>query len=121
MVQGVYPGVTTCELDELAAQTAAYMATQHREYEPWSLEWNHDQETRPDVLPISLVAVASCWACHRQDRRLVPCSAWPRVLLARKEPEHHGSPVVILFMSQQGKVIEGINRTPLFPSRGYPL
>eukprot|EP00953_Heterococcus_sp_UTEX-ZZ885_P000641 869-Heterococcus_DN1.PRE.1 len=26
---GVYPGVTTSELDELAAQTAAYMATQH--------------------------------------------------------------------------------------------
>lgn len=26
----MYPGVTTCELDELAAQTAAYMATQHR-------------------------------------------------------------------------------------------
>ncbi|CAM9108134.1 unnamed protein product, partial [Phaeothamnion confervicola] len=29
VVQGVYPGVTTAELDELAAQTAAYMATQH--------------------------------------------------------------------------------------------
>ncbi|KAG5186569.1 ribonucleotide reductase [Tribonema minus] len=29
VIQGVYPGVTTSELDELAAQTAAYMATQH--------------------------------------------------------------------------------------------
>ncbi|CAN0315636.1 unnamed protein product [Discosporangium mesarthrocarpum] len=32
VIQGVYPGVTTGELDELAAQTAAYMATQHREH-----------------------------------------------------------------------------------------
>lgn len=32
VVQGVYPGVTTIELDELAAQTAASMATQHPEY-----------------------------------------------------------------------------------------
>ena len=29
VVQGVYPGVTTSELDELAAETAAYMSTQH--------------------------------------------------------------------------------------------
>ena len=29
VIQGVYPGVTTAELDELAAQTAAYNATQH--------------------------------------------------------------------------------------------
>ena len=29
MIQGVYNGVTTAELDELAAQTAAYCATQH--------------------------------------------------------------------------------------------
>ena len=28
VVQGVYPGVTTAELDELAAQTCAYQATQ---------------------------------------------------------------------------------------------
>jgi ribonucleoside-diphosphate reductase subunit M1 len=32
VVQGVYPGVTTIELDELAAQTAAALATQHPEY-----------------------------------------------------------------------------------------
>lgn len=32
VVQGVYPGVTTVELDELAAQTAASLATQHPEY-----------------------------------------------------------------------------------------
>ncbi|GAX11074.1 ribonucleoside-diphosphate reductase subunit M1 [Fistulifera solaris] len=32
VIQGVYPGVTTCELDELAAQTAAAMATQHPDY-----------------------------------------------------------------------------------------
>ena len=32
MIQGVYCGVTTSELDELAAQTAAYMATQHPDY-----------------------------------------------------------------------------------------
>lgn len=32
VVQGVYPGVTTIELDELAAQTSASMATQHPEY-----------------------------------------------------------------------------------------
>ena len=32
VVAGVYPGVTTCELDVLAAETAAYMATQHPDY-----------------------------------------------------------------------------------------
>jgi Ribonucleotide reductase, all-alpha domain/Ribonucleotide reductase, barrel domain/ATP cone domain len=32
VIQGVYPGVTTCELDELAAQTAASFATQHPDY-----------------------------------------------------------------------------------------
>lgn len=32
VVMGVYPGVTTVELDELAAQTAAYMSTQHPDY-----------------------------------------------------------------------------------------
>lgn len=32
MVQGVYPGVTTVELDELAAQTAASCATQHPDF-----------------------------------------------------------------------------------------
>lgn len=32
VISGVYPGVTTSELDELAAQTAAYQATQHREF-----------------------------------------------------------------------------------------
>eukprot|EP00537_Pseudo-nitzschia_pungens_P002191 CAMPEP_0172364222 /NCGR_PEP_ID=MMETSP1060-20121228/7406_1 /TAXON_ID=37318 /ORGANISM="Pseudo-nitzschia pungens, Strain cf. cingulata" /LENGTH=821 /DNA_ID=CAMNT_0013087177 /DNA_START=275 /DNA_END=2740 /DNA_ORIENTATION=+ len=32
VIQGVYPGVTTHELDELAAQTAASFATQHPDY-----------------------------------------------------------------------------------------
>lgn len=32
MIQGVYPGVTTSELDELAAQTSAYMSTQHPDF-----------------------------------------------------------------------------------------
>jgi ribonucleoside-diphosphate reductase alpha subunit len=32
VIQGVYSGVTTFELDELAAQTAASLATQHPEY-----------------------------------------------------------------------------------------
>lgn len=32
VIQGVYPGVTTCELDELAAQTAASFATTHPDY-----------------------------------------------------------------------------------------
>jgi len=32
VIQGVYPGVTTVELDELAAQTAAYNATQHPDF-----------------------------------------------------------------------------------------
>ena len=32
VIQGVYPGVTTAELDELAAQTAASFATQHPDY-----------------------------------------------------------------------------------------
>ena len=32
MIQGVYNGVTTAELDELAAQTAAYCATQHPDF-----------------------------------------------------------------------------------------
>ncbi|GMI47215.1 hypothetical protein TrCOL_g5670 [Triparma columacea] len=33
VVSGVYPGVTTAELDELAAQTCAYQATQHPDFE----------------------------------------------------------------------------------------
>jgi len=32
VIQGVYPGVTTSELDELAAQTSAGLATQHPDY-----------------------------------------------------------------------------------------
>ncbi len=32
VVLGVYPGVSTVELDELAAQTAAYMSTQHPDF-----------------------------------------------------------------------------------------
>ena len=32
VIQGVYPGVTTTELDELAAQTAASFSTQHPDY-----------------------------------------------------------------------------------------
>jgi ribonucleoside-diphosphate reductase subunit M1 len=32
VIQGVYPGVTTVELDELAAQTAASFGTQHPDY-----------------------------------------------------------------------------------------
>jgi len=32
VIQGIYPGVTTEELDELAAQTAASFATQHPDY-----------------------------------------------------------------------------------------
>ncbi|CAN0074616.1 unnamed protein product [Ascophyllum nodosum] len=32
VIQGVYPGVTTVELDELAAQTSAYMSTQHPDF-----------------------------------------------------------------------------------------
>ena len=32
VIQGVYPGVTTMELDELAAQTAASCATKHPDF-----------------------------------------------------------------------------------------
>lgn len=32
MVAGIYPGVTTSELDELAAETAAYQSTQHPDF-----------------------------------------------------------------------------------------
>ena len=32
MCQGVYPGVTTAELDELAAETAAAMTSKHPDY-----------------------------------------------------------------------------------------
>lgn len=32
VVAGVYPGVTTCELDVLAAETSAYMATRHPDF-----------------------------------------------------------------------------------------
>lgn len=32
VIQGVYPGVTTVELDELAAQTAASLATKHPDF-----------------------------------------------------------------------------------------
>lgn len=32
MINGVYTGVTTVELDNLAAETAAYMTTRHPDY-----------------------------------------------------------------------------------------
>lgn len=32
VIQGIYPGVTTTELDELAAQTAAYMSVSHPDF-----------------------------------------------------------------------------------------
>ena len=32
VIQGVYDGVTTAALDDLAAETAAYMTTQHPDY-----------------------------------------------------------------------------------------
>ena len=32
VVQGVYDGVTTAALDDLAAETAAYLTTQHPDY-----------------------------------------------------------------------------------------
>ena len=32
VINGVYPGVTTSQLDELAAETAAYLSTQHPDY-----------------------------------------------------------------------------------------
>jgi ribonucleoside-diphosphate reductase subunit M1 len=32
VIQGIYPGVTTIELDELAAQTAASLATRHPDF-----------------------------------------------------------------------------------------
>eukprot|EP00965_Chrysotila_dentata_P226773 6195620-Pleurochrysis_carterae.AAC.5 len=32
VIQGVYDGVSTCALDDLAAETAAYMTTQHPDY-----------------------------------------------------------------------------------------
>jgi ribonucleoside-diphosphate reductase alpha subunit len=32
VIQGVFPGVTTEQLDQLAAETAAYMSTQHSDY-----------------------------------------------------------------------------------------
>jgi ribonucleoside-diphosphate reductase subunit M1 len=32
VVAGVYPGVTTVELDNLAAETAAYLTTKHPDY-----------------------------------------------------------------------------------------
>lgn len=32
VIQGVYPGVTTAELDELAAETAAYAASEHPDW-----------------------------------------------------------------------------------------
>ena len=32
VIQGIYPGVTTTELDELAAQTSAYMAVNHPDF-----------------------------------------------------------------------------------------
>ncbi len=32
VIQGMYPGVTTTQLDELASETAAYMSTEHPDY-----------------------------------------------------------------------------------------
>ena len=51
VIQGVHDGVKTFELDELAAETAAYMTTIHPNYETLALKLrvsNLHKETRDD-------------------------------------------------------------------------
>lgn len=58
MIQGVYPGVTTSELDELAAQTSAYMATQHPDFSQLAARIsvsNLHKQTEKASLPVVLV------------------------------------------------------------------
>lgn len=53
--QGIYSGVTTSELDELAAQTCAYMATTHPDYSVLAARIcisNLDKQTEPDYLKL---------------------------------------------------------------------
>lgn len=57
VIQGVYPGVTTSELDELAAQTSAYMATQHPDFSQLAARIsvsNLHKQTEKASLPVVL-------------------------------------------------------------------
>ena len=59
VIAGVYPGVTTCELDELAAQTAAYMATQHRKSQRGPINQSTREKSERGVLSLCM-AVGCC-------------------------------------------------------------
>lgn len=56
--QGIYSGVTTAELDELAAQTCAYMATTHPDYSTLAARIcisNLDKQTEPEFAKLARV------------------------------------------------------------------
>ena len=63
VIQGVYPGVTTVELDELAAQTAASFATQHPDYAVLAARIevsNLHKETEKQFSKVSFTDVCDC-------------------------------------------------------------
>ena len=72
---GIYPGVKTTELDNLAAETAAYMSTQHPDYAKLAARIavsNLHKETRcvavtPDVLTV-LTGTLQRFVCGRDAR-----------------------------------------------------
>ena len=75
VITGVYPGVTTCELDELAAQTAAYQATQHRKTNKREGGGGTQREcTATGSLHVVVCQHSLCRALRR--RRAPPAPSW---------------------------------------------
>ena len=60
---GVYKGVTTSELDELAAETAASMTASHPDYALVSFQWQGAQWHMPGSAPCG--SRCSFWCRHR--------------------------------------------------------
>ena len=67
VIEGLYDGVTTSELDNLAAETAATMTTAHPMVAP----------QQPAFSPRTLTATAAWSLLPRQSRRLPPPLMWP--------------------------------------------
>ena len=69
VVQGVYPGVTTSELDELAAETAAYMSTQHPDFSIFGRAYLHVEFAQEHLCQLH--------GHRRQVEKLRPPKDWP--------------------------------------------
>lgn len=75
MAAGVYRGVTTSELDELAAETAAAMTSMHPDY---ALVSNVLNTALSSGARLTLTSVS---AAGSKDRRVQPAQEHPKVLL----------------------------------------